>query len=216
MTGNSAPQNPGVKPWPPPCTQTEKTSLGKRAAQVTGSQGLKLSQRPGTFQPPYGRLTPALCPQLSLQRSFLAQGLLIPKGQRSERGLGVCCSSFRGPTSNGEPLGQQLCLSPRHKVKHGTHSLCHLLFYQRRGPCCLLGYLLLLLPALPITTSSLPTQGGQHSLFHEPSLYYSSMGLRWEGLKAADPLALVTKRPRTSRSLSVDTGLDVWMCVDRG
>lgn len=172
MTGNSAPQNPGVKPWPPPCTQTEKTSLGKEAAQVIGSHGRKLSQRPGTFQPPYGRLTPALCPQLSLQRSFLAQGPLIPKGQKSERGLGVCYSSFRGPTSNGEPLGQQLCLSPGQKMKHGTHSL-RIRFSTRGGvhPCCPLGSLLLiLLPALPITTSSLSTQGGQHSLFHEPSL----------------------------------------------
>lgn len=195
MTGNSAPQNPGVKPWPPPCTQTEKTSLGKEAAQVRGSHGRKLSQRPGTFQPPYGRLTPALCPQLSLQRSFLAQGPLIPKGQRSERGLGVCYSSFRGPTSNGEPLGQQLCLSPGQKDEAWNSQLMHPLFHQRRGPCCLLGNLLLiLLPALPITTSSLSTQGGQHSLFRKPSLYYSSMGLRWEGVKSSRSSGLGDKK----------------------
>lgn len=133
MTGSSAPQNPGVQPWPPPCTQTEKTSLGKGAAQVIGSHGLKLSQRPGTFQPPDGRLTPALCPQLSLQRSFLAQGPLIPKGQRSERVLGVCYSSFRGPMSNGEPLGQQLCLSPGHKAREAWNSQFYAICFSTRG-----------------------------------------------------------------------------------
>lgn len=157
MTGSNAPQNPGVQPWPPPCTQTEKTSLGKEAAQVIGSHGLKLSQRPGTFQPPDGRLTPALCPQLSLQRSFLAQGPLIPKGQRSER---VLYEQWGAPGS--------ATLSLPWTQGEGSMeltALCHLLCYQRRGPCCLLGHLLLiLLPALPITTSSLPTQGGQHSL----------------------------------------------------
>lgn len=62
---------------------------------MIGSHGRKLSQRLGTFQPPYGRLTPALCPQLSLQRSFLAQGPSFLKA-REVRGGWVFATAVLG------------------------------------------------------------------------------------------------------------------------
>lgn len=40
----------------------------------------------------------------------------------------------------------------------------------------------------------LSTQGGEHSLFLKSSLYYSSVGLRWEGFKSSRSSGLGDKK----------------------
>lgn len=97
------------------------------------SHGLKLRPSPATFQPPQGRLTPALCPQLSLQRSFLAQVSLIPKGQRGKRVLDASCHGGRGPRNTGEHPGQQLSLAWTQGERGMELTALHICFSIRGG-----------------------------------------------------------------------------------
>lgn len=147
MTGNDAPrileQSPGhlhaLK------LRSPEASLGKGAAQVICSHGFKLSQRPGVSQP----LSVRQADPCTLSAALPAEIILGPRPphSKSERVLGVCCSGFRGPRSGREPLGQLSLPWTQGGGSMELTALCHFIFYQRRGTCYLLGYLLpILLP----------------------------------------------------------------------